>query len=137
MRLGAGRRAAVLVSGLVASAAFVACGTVTAAPAPSAASTSYATPVTSVLVRAAPLPPSDEPLRAWCRTGVRGSTGSAECFNPNASVDRVRLHVECRRWYDPDVDTAAERIGPAGHASLSGRCWHEVDDVWISHDSGR
>lgn len=55
-------------------------------------------------------------------------------FNPNASTDGVRLHVECRRRYDPDVDTGPVDVGPARSVTLSANCRQEIDDVWVTHD---
>lgn len=76
-----------------------------------------------------------EPPHAQCRTKVVGSTGTASCFNPNGNNSRVWLHIECKRWYDPDIDTGTRgvAIGPAQHVTLAGHCWQEIADLWVSH----
>ncbi|WP_256105332.1 hypothetical protein [Streptomyces sp. ODS05-4] len=68
-----------------------------------------------------------------CRTDVQGSTVTAHCHNPYPRTDRVRLHVECARWWDVDSDSAPVDIDPAGYAALGGRCWKEVGSAWLSH----
>ncbi|MFJ5778512.1 hypothetical protein [Streptomyces sp. NPDC093094] len=73
------------------------------------------------------------PFGAECRTGVSGSQVVAHCHNPYADVDRVRLHIECERWWDVDTDSAPVDAGPAVTVRLTGRCWKEVRSVWISH----
>ncbi len=79
-------------------------------------------------------PPADAaPTEADCRTAVRGSTGTATCFNPDADADHVRLHIECRRWWDPDVDGRPVELGPTQGVTLADRCWKEVQSVWITH----
>ncbi|WTB19459.1 hypothetical protein OG293_28580 [Streptomyces sp. NBC_00829] len=89
------------------------------------------------------MPYSQEPLprtpvkpptyEADCRTVVDGSRATAYCHNPYPSTDRVRLHVECDRWWDIDVDSAPVEVGPADYAELTDRCWKEVRTVWVSH----
>ncbi|MEU9114246.1 hypothetical protein AB0D04_21285 [Streptomyces sp. NPDC048483] len=94
---------------------------------------------TASAARAVPPAPADDPRdmpRAQCRTAVVGSTGTARCFNPNGTISRVRLHIECSRWYDPDVDTRAVPVGPAGQITVAGRCWQEIEDLWVSQDPG-
>ncbi|MFJ9418596.1 hypothetical protein ACIRPT_31225 [Streptomyces sp. NPDC101227] len=95
--------------------------------------------VTASAARAVPPAPGDDPRevpRARCRTAVVGSTGTARCFNPNGTLSRVRLHIECKRWYDPDVDTRAVPVGPARQITVAGRCWQEIQDLWVSQDLG-
>ncbi|MFD0428696.1 hypothetical protein ACFQ60_14535 [Streptomyces zhihengii] len=75
--------------------------------------------------------------RADCRTEIDGSTVTAYCHNPNPGADRVRLHVECDRWWDVDADTAAVDLFPAGYAELTQRCWKEIRAVWVSHQPPR
>ncbi|MFF3321592.1 hypothetical protein [Streptomyces sp. NPDC002889] len=71
--------------------------------------------------------------QADCRTVVDGSQVTAYCHNPYPDTDRVRLHVECDRWWDVDADTAAVQVGPAGYVELTQRCWKEIRAVWVSH----
>ncbi|GAA0489633.1 hypothetical protein ACFQ2B_25080 [Streptomyces stramineus] len=73
------------------------------------------------------------PQEAECRTRVQGSRASAVCFNGNATPDHVQLHVECARWWDPDMDTAPATVDPARHVSLTERCWLEIRHVWVTH----
>ncbi|MEU9013482.1 hypothetical protein AB0D12_27710 [Streptomyces sp. NPDC048479] len=79
--------------------------------------------------------PQSEPrdFKADCRTVVDGSRAIAYCHNPYPQTDRVRLHIECERWWDVDADSAPVEIGPAGYAELTDRCWKEVSTVWVSH----
>ncbi|MGV9555775.1 hypothetical protein [Streptomyces sp. NPDC003401] len=70
---------------------------------------------------------------AECRTTVEGSEVTVHCHNPYAVVDRVRLHVECARWWDLDTDGAPADAGPAVTVRLTGRCWKEVGEAWVSH----
>ncbi|MFD7137147.1 hypothetical protein [Streptomyces sp. NPDC059894] len=74
-----------------------------------------------------------EPFGAECRVTVRGSHVVAYCHNPYAEVDRVRLHIECARWWDLDTDGAPADAGPAMTVRLTGRCWKEVGAAWVSH----
>ncbi|MFF9026094.1 hypothetical protein [Streptomyces iakyrus] len=82
--------------------------------------------------------PADEgepadPFGAACRIRVTGSKVTAYCHNPYPETDRVSLHVECVRWWDIDTDSSPVEAGPAQTVRLTGRCWKEVGDVWISH----
>jgi hypothetical protein len=78
-------------------------------------------------------PPLAQPFGAECRTSVRGSHVVAHCHNPYVDTDRVRLHVECDRWWDLDTDGAPVDTGPATTVRLTGRCWKEVRSAWVSH----
>ena len=87
-------------------------------------------------VAAAPHPPAQERPRhrkAACNTWVRGSRATASCFNPYPGTDRVQLHVECARWWDPDMDAHPVEVGPAQHVRLAERCWKEIRKAWVSH----
>ncbi len=75
------------------------------------------------------------PFGAECRTAVQGSRAVAHCHNPYVDTDRVRLHIECERWWDLDTDGAPADTGPAETVRLSGRCWKEVAAVWVSHQN--
>ncbi|MEU5053655.1 hypothetical protein [Streptomyces sp. NPDC021096] len=81
---------------------------------------------------AAPEPPHE----AECHTRVEGSRATAHCFNGNAVLDRVQLHLECARWWDPGMDTAPVAVGPARHVSLSQRCWLGIRHAWVTHTPG-
>ncbi|AVV43412.1 hypothetical protein PYK79_19520 [Streptomyces sp. ID05-04B] len=70
---------------------------------------------------------------AECRVGVHGSRVVAHCHNPYVDTDRVRLHIECDRWWDLDSDGAPVDAGPALTVRLTGRCWKEVRSAWVSH----
>ncbi|MFF6784122.1 hypothetical protein [Streptomyces sp. NPDC012510] len=74
-----------------------------------------------------------EPFGAACHSTVTASQVIAHCFNPYPAVDRVRLHIECERWWDIDSDGAPVEAGPAQTVRLTGRCWKEVLSVWFSH----
>ncbi|MEU8620895.1 hypothetical protein [Streptomyces sp. NPDC048623] len=76
----------------------------------------------------------DEDVGASCRTLVQGSVVTAHCQNPYPRTDRVRLHVECARWWDLDSDSAAAEVGPADYAQVTARCWKEVSSAWITHE---
>ncbi|MER6348354.1 hypothetical protein ACWC10_21615 [Streptomyces sp. NPDC001595] len=76
-----------------------------------------------------------EPFGAECRTRIRGSEVTALCHNPYVDTDRVRLHIECDRWWDLDTDSAPVDAGPAETVRLTGRCWMEVRAVWVSHQN--
>jgi len=81
-----------------------------------------------------PEPRPRQPVyQADCRTVVDGSRATAYCHNPYPATDRVRLHVECERWWDVDVDSTPVEVGPAGYAQLTDRCWKEIRAVWVSH----
>jgi hypothetical protein len=70
---------------------------------------------------------------ADCRTRTDGSQAVAYCHNPYPEPDRVRLHIECARWWDIDSDGAPVEAGPAMTVRLTGRCWKEIRSVWVSH----
>ncbi|MEU3250251.1 hypothetical protein [Streptomyces sp. NPDC006997] len=76
---------------------------------------------------------SPPPFGAECRTRIHGSHVVAHCHNPYVDTDRVRLHVECARWWDLDTDSAPADAGPATTVRITGRCWKEVRAVWVSH----
>lgn len=79
-------------------------------------------------------PPAEEdPFGAECRTGVTGSRVVAYCHNAYVDIDRVRLHIECARWWDIDSDGSPAEAGPAQTVRLTGRCWKEVRSAWVSH----
>ncbi|MFF7201225.1 MULTISPECIES: hypothetical protein [unclassified Streptomyces] len=80
----------------------------------------------------APAPPVPV-YAADCRTVVEGSQATAFCHNPYPAVDRVRLHIECERWWDIDVDGSPADIAPAGYVEITDRCWKEVRSAWVSH----
>ncbi|MEU3558210.1 hypothetical protein [Streptomyces fragilis] len=86
----------------------------------------------AVLAPAAPAPVPPE-AGADCTVKVAGSTVTAHCHNPNSRTDRVRLHVECARWWDVDTDGAPADVTPARAVDLDGRCWKEVASAWVSH----
>ncbi|WP_432118831.1 hypothetical protein [Streptomyces sp. bgisy032] len=77
--------------------------------------------------------PSADPFGAACRIRVTGSRVTAFCHNPYPEIDRVSLHVECARWWDLDTDSAPVEARPAQTVRLTGRCWKEVGEAWISH----
>lgn len=78
-------------------------------------------------------PQRPEPFGATCHTRVTGSKVTAYCHNPYVPADRVRLHIECERWWDLDSDGPSVEAGPAQTVRLTGRCWKEVRSVWVSH----
>lgn len=80
-----------------------------------------------------PSPEEQENFGASCRTVVQGSRVTAHCRNPYPRTDRVRLHVECERWWDIDSDSAPVDVGPADYGELTGRCWKEVRSAWVTH----
>ncbi|MFF0753889.1 hypothetical protein [Streptomyces sp. NPDC004267] len=84
----------------------------------------------------APAPVREDPedFGASCRTLVQGSVVTAHCQNPFPRTDRVRLHVECARWWDVDTDSAPVAVAPADYARVTGRCWKEVRSAWITHE---
>ncbi|MEU0008905.1 hypothetical protein ABZ079_32755 [Streptomyces sp. NPDC006314] len=82
-------------------------------------------------------PPAPSLFGAACRTTVRGSHVVAYCHNPYVDTDRVRLHIECARWWDIDTDSSPVDVGPAMTVRLTGRCWKDVRSVWVSHQKGR
>ncbi|WP_156724379.1 hypothetical protein [Streptomyces apocyni] len=73
------------------------------------------------------------PFGAICRIEVDGSDAVAYCHNPYPETDHVRLHIECARWWDIDTDGAPVAVEPAMTERLAGRCWKEIDTVWVSH----
>ncbi|NJQ02083.1 hypothetical protein [Streptomyces zingiberis] len=75
--------------------------------------------------------------RAVCGLEVAGSEVTVRCHNPFPVTDRVRLHVECERWWDLDVDTAPVETGPARATRLSARCWKEPGRAWVTHEVSR
>ncbi|MCP9212731.1 hypothetical protein ABVG11_28955 [Streptomyces sp. HD1123-B1] len=75
----------------------------------------------------------ERPRTAACSTWVSGSHATASCYNPNPRADRVQLHVECARWWDPDMDARPVEVGPAQHVRLAERCWKEIRKAWVSH----
>ncbi|WP_326795165.1 hypothetical protein OG946_06385 [Streptomyces sp. NBC_01808] len=84
-----------------------------------------------------PVPGADDrggPTKAECRTTVAGSTVKARCYNPGPYTDAVQLHIECARWWDPDVDGTRMRLDPAESGELTDRCWFDVAHAWISHE---
>ncbi|MFH8370699.1 hypothetical protein [Streptomyces sp. NPDC018031] len=70
---------------------------------------------------------------ASCNAWISGSRAHASCFNPDPGADRVQLHVDCARWWDPDLDGHPVEVGPAQHIRLSQRCWKEIREAWVSH----
>jgi hypothetical protein len=70
---------------------------------------------------------------ADCRTRTQGSQAVAYCHNPYPEPDRVRLHIECARWWDLDSDGTPVEAGAAMTVRLTGRCWKEIRSVWVSH----
>ncbi|MDG5803013.1 hypothetical protein P9869_10120 [Streptomyces ossamyceticus] len=74
-----------------------------------------------------------DPFGAACNYTVFGSRVVGYCFNPYPDPDRVRLHIECARWWDIDSDGAPVETGPAQTVRFTGRCWKEVRAVWFSH----
>lgn len=80
-----------------------------------------------------PRTPARDLFGADCDTEISGSQVTAYCHNAYPETDRVRLHVECDRWWDVDGDSAAVAVGPAGRVELAGRCWKEVRSAWVSH----
>ncbi|MBR8640961.1 hypothetical protein KEF29_20665 [Streptomyces tuirus] len=85
--------------------------------------------------------PADEqepaaPFGAACRIRVTDSRVTAYCHNPYPETDHVSLHIECARWWDIDTDSSPVAAEPARTVRLTGRCWNEVDEAWISHRRG-
>lgn len=101
----------------------------TSAPAPLAA-------LAALAVLAAPAsfaadPPSGA-AAARCRITAGGSRAAAACRNPGPEPLRAQLHISCRRWWDPAVDTRPTEVAPGRTAVLTGRCWKEIGDVWVT-----
>ncbi|MGQ4515829.1 hypothetical protein [Streptomyces sp. DW26H14] len=88
-------------------------------------------------VLAGPAGPTGPAGPATCRIQVTGSHVIAYCHNPDPATDRVRLHVECARWWDIDADSAPADIPAAGYARIAERCWKEIASVWVSHEPVR
>ncbi|MCS0603171.1 hypothetical protein NX794_18420 [Streptomyces sp. LP11] len=82
-------------------------------------------------------PPARNLFGAACRTSVQDSHVVAYCHNPYVDTDRVRLHIECARWWDLDTDTAPQDAVAAMTVRLTGRCWQDVASVWVSHQKVR
>ncbi|MFF7180321.1 hypothetical protein [Streptomyces sp. NPDC008121] len=82
-----------------------------------------------------PVPVAEQPddFGASCRTVVQGSRVTAYCHNPYPATDRVRLHVECARWWDVDTDSAPADVAPTAYVQVTGRCWKEVRAAWVTH----
>ncbi|RFU83101.1 hypothetical protein DY218_29625 [Streptomyces triticagri] len=78
--------------------------------------------------------PDSRDSQAHCRTSVQGSQAVARCHNPYPRTDRVRLHIECARWWDIDTDSAPVAAEPAMTVRIEGRCWKEIRAVWVSHE---
>ncbi|WP_328945367.1 hypothetical protein OG259_31700 [Streptomyces sp. NBC_00250] len=113
--------------GAFASVAVLLTGTAVAAEVRAAPAPAEQLPVT------APAAEEPENFGASCRTVVEGSSVTAHCQNPYPRTDRVRLHVECERWWDIDSDSAPVDVGPADYGKVTGRCWKEVRSAWITH----
>ncbi|QKW10649.1 hypothetical protein HUT18_04570 [Streptomyces sp. NA04227] len=77
--------------------------------------------------------PAQDLFGAECRTRTEGSRAFAVCHNPYPGTDRMRLHIECARWWDVDSDSRVVAAGPAESVRLDGRCWKEIGSVWVSH----
>ncbi|MEV6319160.1 hypothetical protein [Streptomyces sp. NPDC051776] len=75
----------------------------------------------------------EEPFGATCRTYVHGSRATVSCHNPYTANDAVQLHIECERWWDPDIDTEPAEAGPAETVEMTGRCWMEIRRAWVTH----
>ena len=71
---------------------------------------------------------------ASCRTNIEGSHATASCHNPYPETDRVRLHIECERWWDIDEDGVPADVRPTGYAELAGRCWKGIRAAWVTHE---
>ncbi|MGW0931291.1 hypothetical protein [Streptomyces sp. NPDC002644] len=89
----------------------------------------------AALATIAPASPTPAPAESGADCAVRttGSTVTALCHNPHSRTDRLRLHVECARWWDVDTDGAPVDAAPARGVELTGRCWKEVASAWVSH----
>ncbi|WP_306322433.1 MULTISPECIES: hypothetical protein [unclassified Streptomyces] len=71
--------------------------------------------------------------RAECRIEVDRFLVTATCHNPNPTVDRVALHIECAQWWDIDTDSRPKPVFPAETLRMDGRCWKNVQSAWVSH----
>ncbi|MGK5639476.1 hypothetical protein ACSNOK_14365, partial [Streptomyces sp. URMC 126] len=74
--------------------------------------------------------------QAECHTKIHGSHATADCYNGNATPDRVQLHLRCAHWWDPAMDTAPVAVDPTRHVTLSQRCWLRIREAWVSHSVG-
>ncbi|AZM45325.1 hypothetical protein DMB38_05335 [Streptomyces sp. WAC 06738] len=102
-----------------------------------AAGPAYAADGPGSLPGPAAVPGADDrggPTRAECRTTVTGSTVTARCYNAGPYTDAVQLHIECARWWDPDVDGMRVRLDPAESGELTDRCWFDVAHAWVTHE---
>ncbi|WP_344530300.1 hypothetical protein [Streptomyces albiaxialis] len=70
--------------------------------------------------------------RPACRTDVDGSAARVACRNGTGRTARVQLHIECRRWWDIDVDGDPVTLAPGRSVRLADRCWAEVREAWVS-----
>ncbi|MFG3255464.1 hypothetical protein [Streptomyces sp. NPDC048172] len=70
--------------------------------------------------------------RPACRAEIDGSTGRVACRNETGRTARVQLHIECRRWWDIDVDGEPVTLAPGKSVRLADRCWAEVRKAWVS-----
>ncbi|AEW93379.1 MULTISPECIES: hypothetical protein [Streptomycetaceae] len=77
-------------------------------------------------------PPAPAPAGTECFTRVRGSSARAVCHNPDPETVRAQLHIACRRWWDPAVDTGHAQILPAATVTLGGHCWKEIRAAWVT-----
>ncbi|MBC2879372.1 hypothetical protein H7K43_30730 [Streptomyces sp. TYQ1024] len=93
--------------------------------------TTLAAPAAAAPAAAAPRPPQAE-----CHTRIRNSHATADCYNGNATSDRVQLHLRCAHWWDPAMDTAPATVDPTRHVTLSQRCWLRIREAWVSHTPG-
>ncbi|MFC5800707.1 hypothetical protein [Streptomyces formicae] len=77
--------------------------------------------------------PAPRPFGADCDVVVEGSRATAYCHNSYLDTDRVQLHVECARWWDVDADSSPVDVAATAHATLTERCWKEIQAAWVSH----
>ncbi|WP_107422163.1 hypothetical protein [Streptomyces lushanensis] len=129
MRPSHRRTAAALVTALLIATGFAVSSELRDVPVPAAADLSVPASGAGREERGRP-----DRFGATCRTKIEGSRATASCHNPYPETDRVRLHVECERWWDIDADSAAVELAAAGYAELAERCWMEIRQVWISHE---
>ncbi|MFJ1747025.1 hypothetical protein ACIOJD_12395 [Streptomyces sp. NPDC088116] len=123
-------RAEALVAAVLITAGLAVASKVYGAPDPAA----LADPPTLVeSVRAKASPPAGR-TQASCRTSIEGSHATASCHNPNPETDRIRLHVECERWWDIDEDGVPADVRPTGYTELAGRCWKGIRAAWVTHE---
>jgi hypothetical protein len=100
----------------------------------STGATSAVTATSATSTAGSAVPRASGRSHVTCRTSVEGSRATAFCHNPYPETDRVRLHVECERWWDIDADSAAVQLRAAGYVRLTDRCWKEIRSVWVSHE---